>query len=81
MLDLPTITGLDDIMCDLSTNYEITDEPVLLFDDAKVREWYEQYGNGMAYRDFKIAVHSYVLFHNWYNRYKNGFSVYNRATR
>ncbi len=49
------------------------------YEDVKL--WYQKYGNGLSMNEFKIEVHSLILFYEWYNCYKNGFCVYSKPIK
>lgn len=76
LMGLPGIRGLDEEMADLNVQAIESDEPVFLFDDETVEKWFEKYGTGMIKKEFKLYVHSNVIFYDWYNLFSNSFKVY-----
>lgn len=77
-----------DVSTDLYSAFEEWDQttvdgevPLLTFNDGHVEEWYELWGNGYSKANFRLQVHSLVLYFEWYNCYKNGFLVYNRPVK
>ena len=56
-------------------------EPYKYFDDLDVEEWYQKYGSGWSKEQFKLHVHSLIIYYDWYNVSKHGFRAYSRPVK
>ena len=59
--------------CDQAEECLWTTEP---FTKDQVNECYKAHGNELTKGSFELKVHSLILYHEWYNRFENGFFVY-----
>ena len=46
------------------------------FTDSTVEKWYKDYGTGMTKKEFRLQIHSLIIYYDWYNLFSNGFNVY-----
>lgn len=64
--------GLIDIFDNLEEQRKKAKKPIR-FDDDDVNDWYEEMGYSYTKTEFRIMVHSCVVYYDWYNKKKNGF--------
>ena len=55
--------------------------PYKHFDNHDVEKWYEKYGDGWTKEDFKIHVHSLIIYYDWYNVFDKGFNAFSRPVK
>ncbi|MCQ2439553.1 MAG: hypothetical protein MJ074_07305 [Oscillospiraceae bacterium] len=53
-----------------------SEKPYAFFDESDVADWYAKYGAGYTKAQFRLQVHSLVLYFDWYNFSTHGFRVY-----
>ena len=46
------------------------------FSDKDVNKWYADFGDGCTKKDFRLQVHSLIIYFNWYNLFDKGFNVF-----
>ena len=46
------------------------------FSNKDVEKWYADYGDGCTKKEFRLQVHSLIIYFNWYNLFDKGFKVF-----
>lgn len=46
------------------------------FNNNDVERWYVKYGDGCTKKEFRLQVHSLIIYFNWYNLFDKGFNAF-----
>ncbi len=79
--DMPVCTELLVMFEELNDKPHTSKKPYKYFDDTDVEEWYQKYGSGWSKEQFKLHVHSLIIYYDWYSVSKHGFRVYSRPVK
>ena len=77
LLDMPVLPELASVF----ENPKPNPKGYVYFENQTVDEWYEKYGAGFTKKEFKLQVHSLIIFYHWYNLYDKGFKVFNHPVK
>lgn len=73
--DMPVCQHLIDTFAELAKQVEKRPS-ALLFDSNTVDRWYDEFGSGYTKKEFRLQVHSMIVYYDWYNKSKYSFKVY-----
>lgn len=79
--DMAVCTELLAMFEELNNRPHTSKEPYKYFDDSDVEEWYQKYGAGWSKKEFRLHVHSLIIYYDWFNVSQYGFRAFSRPVK